>query len=51
MFLLSHFCLRPLAKDLQIHSLGLNQLCQGDIVDKVFENYLLISKITPQTLD
>ena len=37
--------------DLQIHSLALNQLSYGDIAIIVFESYLLISKITPQTLD
>ena len=37
--------------DLQIDSLALYQLSWGDIVVKIFENYLLISKISPQTLD
>ena len=37
--------------DIQIHSLALYQLSLGDIVIKVYANYLLISKIRLQTLD
>ena len=37
--------------DCQDHSPSLYQLSYGDIIVIIVENYLLISKIKPQTLD